>query len=127
MAKYIWPRINKNTSIEEVKRIHQRIWDYAVLYDMKPKTPYYCNCAACQYIVSNNQVDCSKCPIVWPKNRYGKQCCFNGGLFSKWVYTEDPEDRPAKFKYLSRSAMRIERAKQIRDLPWKFEESEDET
>lgn len=34
-----WPEITEETPIEEVKRIHQMIWDYVIENGEKPDTP----------------------------------------------------------------------------------------
>lgn len=132
MTNYIWPEITKDTPIEEVKRIHQQIWDYVAEYGRKPDDVYFkymFGCAPCHYAYRNNCINeptilidrfkrpynshpfCRICPIKWPNNQ---ACTFPNSLFTKWDYEQDP---PQKAKL----------AKEIRNLPWKFEEGEDET
>lgn len=113
MANYIWPEITKDTPIEEVKKIHQRIWDYAIEHGHKPDTPYKCNCVACEYDEKHICL-CRSCPIVWPENINGDNYCCDidsySGLHDLWIKATDKE--------------KTELARQIRDLPWKFEMEE---
>lgn len=106
MANYIWPEITKDTPIEEVKRIHQRIWDYAIEYGTKPVTPYASFCAACAYIKARLEL-CKDCPIIWPNGK-----CFGGRYGDGYLYSE---------WFNSTDKQKTELARQIRDLPWKFE------
>lgn len=128
MENYIWPEISKDTPIEEVKRIHQKIWDYVIEHGEKPDTPYTFDCVACEYaslkIDTHKMVDviddfknhyeahnfCYNCPIKWPNNQW---CPSLDSIFRKWF----DENGPSNMANI---------AKQIRDLPWKFEVGEDE-
>lgn len=101
MEDYIWPKITEDTPLEEIKKIHQRIWDYAIEYGHRPETPYMSDCIACEYDDLHKRGCCS-CPILWPDAH-----CHSGGLYTKWRNTIGDE--------------KIELARQIRDLPWKFE------
>lgn len=101
-----WPEITKDTPIEEVKRIHQQIWDYVIEQGYKPNVPYVAKCAACAYNEAHFE-NCRDCPIVWPNDVcYGK-----AGLFDMWEKEYGQE--------------KTELARQIRDLPWKFEQRSD--
>lgn len=103
-----WPRITIKTPIEEVKKIHQRIWDYAIEHGEKPITPYLADCVACAYDALYEN-DCKDCPIIWPKNEYEQTgCCGSNGLHTRWLFADGEE--------------KTELARQIRDLPWKFEQ-----
>lgn len=107
----MWHEITVDTPIEEIKRIHKDIWNYVIEHGKKPETPYCANCIVCEYnlIIGG---DCCDCSIIWPKNSDGKRVCYDvGGLFIKWDQSSDPE--------------KTELARQIRDLPWKFESEED--
>lgn len=106
-----WPKITKDTPIEEVKRIHQQIWDYAIEYGHKPFTPYVYDCICCVYDNLYGRT-CNFCPILWPINDDGgPYCCSPNGLYLKWSYASGDEQ--------------TELARQIRDLPWKFEQKFD--
>lgn len=112
MKEIKWSEITKDTPIEEVKMIHQKIWDYVIEHGDKPKTPYLCCCAACEY--KNTQgIKCVSCPIIWPENRFGDHVCHDiNGLHTKWANAIGER--------------KIELACQIRDIPWKFEMEEKE-
>lgn len=107
-----WPIITKDTPLEEIKAIHQRIWDYVIEHGKKPETPYVSNCVACEYddlFFLSLPGNCYFCPIIWPNG-----CCFSfhgNWLYSKWQKEKNPEKK-------------TELAHQIRDLPFKYE-SED--
>lgn len=110
MEELKWPEITKDTPMEEVKRIHQRIWDYVIEHGKKPDTPYTVDCAACTYITLQRE-QCNDCPILWPKNNRGDRiCCINDGIYNQWRHATGKE--------------KTELARQIRDLPWKFESEE---
>lgn len=49
MDEVKYSKITKDTPIEELKRIHQAIWDYVIENNRKPCTPYVSNCVACEY------------------------------------------------------------------------------
>lgn len=113
MSEMHWPKITKDTPLTEVKRIHQAIWDYAIEHGEKPETPYNSNCAACNYAKMLSQFGdeyCSRCPIVWPRiptSVYINRCFSTGGPYSKWRNSTGEE--------------KTELARQIRDLPFKYE------
>lgn len=106
MANYIWPEITKDTSMEEIKRIHKDIWNYVIEHGKKPRTPYIHNCVACEYVRQGFVIRCESCPIIWPDC---KACLTDrsDGLYDRWI--------------LSGGRERDELARQIRDLPWRFE------
>lgn len=110
-----WPEITKDTPLTDVKRIHQAIWDYVIEHGEKPDTPYHGNCVGCEYeFLYDRSIDtiCEICPIYWPKTADGKRSCIGkhcSGLFDMFLYAikYDLDYRPI--------------AKQIRDLPFKYE------
>lgn len=90
-----WPKITKDTTIEELKEIHKRIWLYASEHGEKPMmTPYLCNCVLCEWtkLMSNSMTECNLCPAPRRKRVVGNgiapDCC--DGLFSLWSHMEDP-------------------------------------
>lgn len=111
------PETTKDTPIEEVKRIHQRIWDYVIKYGEKPETSYPSSCVACAYTrIHDDAGSCNRCPILWPKFN-ARRCCINNGsglydIYLKLLCYKHPIRDRIKMRIL---------AKQIRDLPWKFE------
>lgn len=106
-----WPKINADTSIEEVKKIHEDIWNYAIEHGEKPETPYASDCAVCEYVIMSAKF-CRDCPIIWPENSDRFRVCYGvEGLYNKWDSKIGQE--------------KTELARQIRDLPWKFESEED--
>lgn len=44
-----YPNISERTSMEEIKRIHMEIWQYAMGNSEKPKTNYLADCVLCEY------------------------------------------------------------------------------
>lgn len=89
-----WPEITVNTTLDELKEIHKRIWNYAIEHGRKPDTPYSCNCACCEYsllrFVESGCILrwwCHYCPL-------GEELCCEGGLYSKWISAtkNDPEE-----------------------------------
>lgn len=123
MSEMHWPEITKDTPLTEVKRIHQAIWDYTIEYGEKPNTPYHGNCVGCEYVNLHGRnalgVDeiCEICPICWPKTLGGSRSCIGenrSGLFDIFLDAIkcDLDYRPI--------------AKQIRDLPFKYELEEKE-
>lgn len=107
-----WPEITKDTPLTEVKRIHQTIWDYVIEHGEKPDTPYRGDCIGCEYdILYNKSLDsCEFCPIYWPKTIDGAHSCvgeYDSGLYDRFMNGGDFE--------------RLEVAKQIRNLPFKYE------
>lgn len=83
-----WPEITKDTTIEELREIHKRIWLYAAEHGEKPETPYIWNCALCEWtkIVTNyNPDNCLVCPASRKTIGLGHVDCCNG-LYSLWLY-----------------------------------------
>lgn len=109
MSEMHWPEITKDTPLTEVKRIHQAIWDYVIEHGEKPNTPYMSNCIACEYAHWILFRNCDCCPVYWPAIKNGSRFCtgcFSGdGLYSKWCLNK----------------LNVQLAKQIRDLPFKYE------
>lgn len=103
-----WPEITKDTPQTEVKRIHQLIWNYVIEHGKKPFTPYVNDCVLCVYAqntiphrVHYIETLCRFCPASWTENI---ACPYDESLFNRWNKTRDPE-----------------LAKQIRDIPFKYE------
>lgn len=113
MSEMHWPEITKDTPLTEVKRIHQAIWNYVIEHGEKPDTPYHGDCVGCEYeFLYPRSIDtlCKICPIYWPKTADGTRSCIgdcNSGLYDRFMNGGDFE--------------RLEVAKQIRDLPFKYE------
>lgn len=94
---YEWPEITAQTPIEEVKRIHERIWDFVINHGHKPaRAPYPVGCALCQYATvklleagfSINMIWkhlCIACPSV--VGRQGNKSCL-GGLYDEWRHNQ---------------------------------------
>lgn len=101
-----WPKITKNTPLEEIKRTHQQIWQYVVENGEKPNTPYLHHCVLCEYASiirgESKKGICNYCPV----DVYNASCCLNG-LFRKWAFGTD------EIKELY--------AKAIRDVPFKYD------
>lgn len=107
-----WPKITKDTPLEEVKRIHQKIWDYAIEHGEKPSTPYRNDCAACEYC----HVTCKHCPIDWKDDLIGIVLFGCSRLYRAWngaQHISENEERA------------ISLAKKIRDIPFKYETREE--
>lgn len=131
MSEMHWPEITKDTPLTEVMRIHQQIWDYVIEHGEKPDealVQYAFGCSACEYAesVSRQQYEivavcddfgniyqtnnfCLSCPIKWPNNQH---CPSRDSIFRRWI----EEDSFKKSNI----------AKQIRDLPFKYELEEKE-
>lgn len=82
-----WPKITKDTTIEELREIHKRIWLYVAEHGDKPGTPYGLDCALCEWDTVNQGTNCSMCPYK-PKNENEK--CLDG-LYGKWLDAEGEE------------------------------------
>lgn len=98
-----WPVITAKTSMEEIKEIHQRIWDYVIENGHKPDTPYPSSCVLCAFDEKYSPKEfptryCYFCPMsgIDPTNG-----CLNR-LFDRYFFSEG-ETRTAY-------------AKQIRDI-----------
>ena len=97
-----WLTITKNTLLEEVKRIHQDIWQYVVDNGEKPITPYVSNCALCEY-VRIHDFSCIACPVKW----HDSFTCYNPYHINEYVqWMLDPS---------------AANAKRIRDILFKYE------
>lgn len=55
-----YPRITKDTSLKELRKIHKRIWTYAMIFGYKPNIPYAADCVLCQYtaLISDDPTSC---------------------------------------------------------------------
>lgn len=61
-----WPEITSDTTLDELKEIHERIWNYAIENLRKPSTPYCNDCAFCEYMrkmIKWPACFCVGCPI----------------------------------------------------------------
>lgn len=113
-----YPVITKRTVLEELKHVHQEIWNYVIEHGEKPQTIYRNDCVCCEYVMLENRYKnltrekCDKCPILWPQNlKKMRYCDGPGGIYTTWHLCNIPNERQKL-------------AKQIRDLPWKFESEE---
>ena len=100
------------------KTNHQKLWNWLAENPLKDKLDWpdwsrnggdsqTCVnfCFACEVVVyQHEKLKCEECPIQWPD---GVTCNLMGSLFKKWLYQT--------------SQKRSQVAKQIADLPWKFE------
>lgn len=90
MEELNWPKITKDTSIKQVKKLHRRIWGYVIKHGVKPETPYFYNCAACDYDDARSITDrskvCKNCPIEWPENI---GCQHDSSLYIKWYLAKN--------------------------------------
>lgn len=113
-----WPKIDINTPIEEVKRIHQMIWDYVIETGYKPIAPYAADCAACEYASRMEHIladvygyytdRCMLCPLF----ESDEKCGLVDSLYSRWGSLSRKERKNI--------------ALMIRDHPFKFEREEEE-
>lgn len=102
-----WPKITEDTPLEEVKLVHQAIWDCVSRTGVKPNTPYFASCVACEYDNAINKGSCRSCPILWGGGR-AFTCGSAGSEYFYWEHSESLDE----FK---------ERAKAVRDVKFKFE------
>lgn len=111
--EFEWPEITIDTPLEEIKRIHQDIWDYVVKTGKKPNTPYRNGCVLCEYVIHLDKSDyinpCGVCPAKWSNDCH---CGRYGSLFSLYTSELDPI---RKRRY----------AELIRDIPFKEEEKKE--
>lgn len=101
---FTYPDITEDTPMEEFMRIHKDFWNYVVEHGDRPPSRFFNGVSPiCQFF------ECAYCPIVWPENDNGERLCtIRNGLAHRWdVATGDKK---------------TELARQIRDLPWKFEQ-----
>lgn len=102
-----WPEITKDTPIEEVMRIHRRIWDYVIEHGEKPVTPYASDCAFCQYYEAHFDEYITNCNDVCLGD-WGEGLWCMTSIYGMWLCTGDE----IEYKEL---------AKQIRDIKLKEE------
>lgn len=117
-----WPEITEDTPLEEIKRIHQDIWDYVVKYGKKPDTPYIASCVACEYarkqfeyamlFYEEPECECDLCPIFYRHERCNR-CC---SLYIQWAHLNERGLNSEEEKKI---------AEAIRDYPFKFEREEE--
>lgn len=112
MKDIVWPEINKNTPLEEVRYIHKDIWNFVTKYGYKPITPYRNDCVLCEYAISqlpdgiDSSMRCYYCPADWPDR--GRCTSYeDDGLYDKWYESECDTDES------------INLSKKIRDIPFK--------
>lgn len=97
-------------SIDEIRYVHEFIWDFADKYGRKPLVPYVSHCILCEY--NGLLRPCSKCLGDWPVNNENKKLCFGrgeGGLYTKWVTAVRTGEKEKAHEY----------AIMIRDIPFK--------
>lgn len=104
---FTYPDITKNTPMEELMRIHKDFWNYAMEHGDLPPSKFFSGASpVCQLF------ECRDCPIIWPKNDSGDRLCtIRNGFAHRWDVATGQE--------------KTELARQIRDLPWKFEQEKD--
>lgn len=96
-----WPEITKDTPLEEIKRIHQQIWQYVVENGEKPETPYLSDCVCCSYCVARYGGNCFYFPAKWHDE---SGCCHESSEFDIWNHSRTEETAQA-----------------VRDIPFKYE------
>lgn len=116
-----WPKITKDTPVEEVFEIHRRIWDDVLTRFEKtgelekPDTPYVSDCVLCQYA----HMDCFYCPADWgSKKDDTPHDCVSSGMFRQFMI----HCHCCKTIWLYRQSFRdeiIANIKAIRDIPRK--------
>lgn len=110
-----WPPITKDTPLEEIKRIHQQIWQYTIDHGIKPITYIYDNdCVLCQYDTIMSGLDdalCSHCPAYFN----GEHDACLGGMLQDYISA-------IRVDHDKNLAKRL--AEQIRDIPFKYEMKE---
>lgn len=105
-----WPEITVNTTLDELKEIHERIWDYAVEHLRKPDTPYASDCAFCEYMRKmypdrRRALLCYECPI---------NAICKGHLYKDWFRARENKE----YKHCDPDIIStgVEAARSIRDL-----------
>lgn len=111
-----WPEITKATTLEEVRKIHRRIWQYMVDHGKKPDFSYVNHCVLCEYasVLLDSfgwhiLPECKNiCPAIWGLDEYGctRYCDSPGALYGQWINETNLEKKR-------------ELAEQIRDIPFK--------
>lgn len=105
--EFTYPDITEDTPMKELMRIHKNFWNYVVEHGHLPLSKSFSGPSpVCQLY------KCDDCPIDWPKNDVEKyRCTSYNGLYFKW--------------FNATGGRKTELARQIRDLPWKFEQEKD--
>lgn len=91
-------KFDAHISVEEIKRIHQKFWNYVIEIGYKPKTYYMNNCTLCsvamliydEYARMTDSI-CDFCPAREMRH-YN---CADGinSLFHKWEFANDLEEK----------------------------------
>lgn len=126
-----WPKITAETPIEEIQRIHKRIWNYVIEHGEKPETPYAYDCVACTYVKLKRSIDlttdaafhCESCPIDW--GDLGT-CGGYASVYKLWSkLSKDARDDFSTYYRTDANCIAVV----IRDIPFKTNErsSKDET
>lgn len=115
-----WPEITKDTSLEEVRRIHRVIWQYVVENGYKPDTPYQHNCALCEYTYIHH-LKCTNCPAKWKMDEipYGAIYCGQEGSPYYWWATccRNMFLKTTGHEFIPYTKTQL--AEMIRDIPFK--------
>lgn len=78
----LWPNIDADTSLEDIKLIHETIWEYTMVFGKKPFTTYSADCVVCHYVHALLDKTCAHCPITWSE----KYCfTFPDGEYEQWL------------------------------------------
>lgn len=145
MDEVKYSKITEDTPIEELKRIHQAIWDYVIENNRKPCTPYVSNCVACEYARTElekehdeavkllrattpntdaydaqlkvvERLEYTLC--VYGTNRLCKNCPI---IWPNGVICSNRHSLFYRWINAKTKFFRKRLAKRIRNLPWKFE------
>ena len=117
--KMTWPEITSDTPFDEIRTIHERIWDYVIETGVKPNTPYRSNCALCEYVFKQEIKNvetcaryCDYCPAIW--DQLDKTtCCYDMcSPYSEWF----PSNHPFYDAEICKQA-----AIKVRNIPFKKE------
>lgn len=102
-----YPDITEDTPMKELMRIHKDFWNYVAEHGDFPPSKFFGGTSpVCQLF------ECRDCPIIWPKNdSWDRLCTIRNGLVHQWRVAAGQE--------------KTKLARQIRDLPWKFEMGSD--
>lgn len=116
-----WPKITKDTPLEEIRRIHKAIWQYVVENRYKPDTPYRNNCVLCEHTLNLNQGLCINCPAKWKTEGipYEADNCYQKGSPYYWWkrYIWGGFDQNVDLKDISYTETQL--AEMVRDIPFK--------
>lgn len=124
----MWPKIDANTDLKEIQKIHKDIWNYVMEVGHKPETPYISDCvlysyAALQYLFQKSESPyrtevkrCDFCPAIWGSEKnIGIVCWEPGSSYCEWF----PDYHLNYNRERSRKV-----AEEIRDIPFDFDKIE---